>query len=290
MKLKITFLILIVILGNVFFFWNDILDLYSKIFFKLPQIEKELINSLTKRIETKIIIPEPLKVQEKDPEAFLTEEGIIIWTNIQRNRQGLLPLEENSLLDAMVQAKLEDMFSSQYFAHQSPTGFAVGDLAKDFGYEFIVIGENLALGDFKDDQVLVQAWMDSPGHRENILNEQYQEIGVAVGKGVFNGVNTWLAVQHFGLSFSSCPQIDKELKAEIETNQEQIKELQKTLELLQIEIRTTRSRRGPVYNQLIEEYNSLTFQYNELIKETRILINKYNYQVTLFNECVFVGE
>ena len=289
-KLKKVFLIFVIILGSVFFFWNDLVDLSSEFFLKLPQIEKEATTSLLERIETKIVVSEPLRTQKKAPEAFLTKSGVVAWTNIQRNRQGLLLLKENSLLDAMAQDKLEDMFSGQYFAHESPSGVAVGDLAESFNYKFITIGENLALGDFNDDQTLVQAWMDSPGHRENILNEQYRELGVAVGKGVFNGIDTWLAVQHFGLPLSVCPQIDEALKIEVETNQERIKDLQKGLEFLQIEIKNTRPRRGAAYNQLVEEYNSLAFQYNELVKETGVLINEYNYQITLFNECILMRK
>jgi len=289
-KLKRTFLIFIIFLGSVFFFWNDILDLHSKIFLRLPQIEKELTTALTEKIGVKIITSTPLEIREKAPETFLTKDGVIEWTNIQRSKQNLPSLKENSLLNSMAKTKVEDMFSGQYFAHESPSGIAVGDLAEDFNYKFIVIGENLALGDFKEDQNLVQAWMDSPGHRENILNQQYQEIGVAVGRGLFDGVDTWLAVQHFGLSLSVCPQIDEELKIEVETNQEQIKYLQETLDVLQIEIKNTRPRRGVIYSQLVEDYNSLAFQYNELIKITGVLINKYNRQIILFNECVFVED
>jgi uncharacterized protein YkwD len=93
------------------------------------------------------------------------------------------------------------MFENQYFAHESPTGEKVSDLAKKFGYDFLLIGENLAMGNFSSDEDLVLAWMESPGHRENILNEKYQEIGVAVKKGIFEGKEVWIAVQHFGLPF-----------------------------------------------------------------------------------------
>ena len=86
-KLKRTFLIFIIFLGSVFFFWNDILDLHSKIFLRLPQIEKELTTALTEKIGGKIITSTPLEIQEKAPETFLTKDGVIEWTNIQRSKQ-----------------------------------------------------------------------------------------------------------------------------------------------------------------------------------------------------------
>jgi uncharacterized protein YkwD len=291
-KFKITFLIFIVILGGVFFFWEDILDFYLELSLKLPQIEKGFSNSLVKEqeAEKQISTPPPLRATKEDPQPFLTQAGVIWWTNVQREKEGLPPLKENAKLNLSAELKIQDMFAKQYFSHYSPLGEGVNNFVESVGYEFIAIGENLALGNFQNDQALIQGWMDSPGHRENILSARYQEIGVAVLKGTFEGKSIWLAVQHFGLPLSACPLVDEELKAEIETNQEQIKELQKTLELLEVKIRTIRPRWGPVYNQAIEEYNSLVSQYNELVKETEILINKYNYQVILFNECVFVEE
>jgi hypothetical protein len=292
MKLKITFLIFIVILGGVFFFWEDILDFYLELSLKLPQIEKGFSNSLVKEqeAEKQISTPPPLRAVKEDPQPFLTRAGVIWWTNVQREKEGLPPLKENAKLNLSAELKIQDMFAKQYFSHYSPSGEGVSDLVESVGYEFIAIGENLALGNFQNDQALIQGWMDSPGHRENILSARYQEIGVAVLKGTFEGKSIWLAVQHFALPLSACPLVDEEIKAEIETNQEQIKELQKTLELLEVKIRTIRPRWGLVYNQAIEEYNSLVSQYNELVKETEILINRYNYQVILFNECVSVEE
>src|SRR6185369_15716694 len=118
---------------------------------------------------------------------------------------GLPALKENALLDKAAKKKLDDMFAQQYFEHINPQGKGPSDLAKSVGYDYIAIGENLALGNFKNDAELVQAWMDSPGHRANILNKQYTEIGVAVGQGTYEGKKTWLAVQEFGRPTSSCP-------------------------------------------------------------------------------------
>ena len=177
------------------------------------------------------------------------------------------------------------MLAKQYFAHLSSSGEGVADLTEKAGYQFIAIGENLALGNFQDDETLVQEWMDSPGHRQNILSLQYQEIGAAVLEGEFEGKITWLAVQHFGLSLTVCPQPSEAILAEITANQAQMKEMEITLKELQSEIRTLRPKWGPVYNQKVEQYNNLVSQYNGLLSQTEDLINQYNNQVILFNQC-----
>jgi len=279
-------LIFIIFLGGILFFRNDLLNLYFELSLRLPQIEKGTADFSIKEIERKILTPPPLRAPEEAPEAFLTREGVIQWTNIQRAEYGLPPLKESAKLDSSAEIKVEDMFENQYFAHSSPSGVGVKELTEMVGYEFIAIGENLALGNFQNDETLVQGWMDSPGHRENILNTQYQEIGVAVIKGLFKGQTTWLAVQHFGLPLSACSQPDETLKTEIEKNQNQIVELQQTLEVLQTEIQTMRPKRGPAYNQKIEQYNAIVSQYNNLVDETKVLISRYNVQVKLFNDCV----
>lgn len=254
----------------------------------LPLIEIPLIETRVDEqiIEEQVSTSLPLRVEKEEVAySFLTQSGIIQWTNAQREQYGLPLLRESPKLNASAQEKIQDMFEEQYFAHQSPSGVEAKDLAKVFGYELIIIGENLALGNFQNDQILVQAWMDSPGHRANILGAKYQEIGVAVSKGTFNGQSTWLAVQHFALSFSACSQPDEILRAKIEENQNQIHELLETLEVLRTEIQAIRSKRGSVYRQKVEEYNILVSQYNTLIEETKDLVNQFNGQVKLFNEC-----
>lgn len=257
---------------------------------EIPPIETQADEQI---VEEQTLTPLSLEAEEEEPlYSLLTQSGVIYWTNIQREQYGLPSLRENPKLNASAQEKMQDMFEEQYFAHISPSGVEAKDLAKIFGYEFITVGENLALGNFQNDQILVQAWMDSPGHRANILGAKYQEIGVAVGRGTFNGQSTWLAVQHFVLPFSACSQPDKTLLARIEENQTQTKELLAALTALRTEIQAIRPRRGPAYNQNIEiyrqkveEYNILVSQYNTLIEETKDLVNQYNGQVQIFNEC-----
>ncbi len=166
------------------------------------------------------------------------------------------------------------MFENQYFAHDSPSGVKVGDLADTVGYDFIAIGENLALGNFENDEALVQAWMDSPGHRANILNSRYQEIGVAVLKGTFEGRTTWLAVQHFGLSVAVCPQPDETIKINIESSQSKIAEIFDVLKALEAELKKMNPRQNPDYQEKINQYNGLVTQYNLLVAQTKAVIDR----------------
>jgi len=124
--------------------------------------------------------------------------------------------------------------------------------------------------------------MDSPGHRANILNSKFQEIGVAVVMGIFEGKSTWLAVQHFGLPLSACPQPSLTLKEQIQSNQSEINNLQAVLNNLSAELKSMRRRD----KDKVDEYNSLVSQYNALVRETKSLINQYNSQVSLFNSCI----
>jgi uncharacterized protein YkwD len=260
---------------------------YSFFHLKIPKI-KITLPQITETIKPpKFSLPPPLqKIEKEKPEVILTQEGVIEWTNREREKHGLLPLKESQKLNEIALLKVKDMFNNQYFSHYSPSGEGVGELAQNFGYEFLLIGENLAMGNFESDEDLVKSWMESPGHRENILNPHYQEIGVAVKKGVFEGKTVWLAVQHFGLPLSVCPQPDLALKAKIEENQEQIFTLQKQLSLLKSEIEKIKPKRDLQYYQKIEKYNELVSQYNSLVNEQEALINQYNLQVNLFNQCL----
>lgn len=124
---------------------------------------------------------------------------VILETNNQRKANGLGPLVENSKLDAAADYKMRDMFARQYFDHYAPDQTSgVPELLGKFNYRYMTAGENLARGNFKNANELVSLWMASPGHRANILNSSFREIGVADGYDVFQGRWTIIAVQIFG--------------------------------------------------------------------------------------------
>jgi len=187
-----------------------------------PQLVEERV-ALIQEVEKQIVTPPPLRAIEEAPESFLTQAGVIKRTNLQREKYGLPPLKESPELNASAVIKTQDMLAKQYVSHLSPLGEGVADLVKRVGYQFIDLGENLALGNFQDDEILVQGWMDSPGHQANILSLQYQEIGAAVLRGELEGKITWLAVQHFGLPLAACPQPSEAILAKIETNKLSLK-------------------------------------------------------------------
>lgn len=217
----------------------------------------------------------------------LTIKGVIDITNKYRQENGSLPaLTENSKLDFSAEKKLQDMFAKQYFEHESPSGVGVGDLANQISYEYIVIGENLALGNFKDNKALVDAWMASPGHRANILNKRYTEIGISVGKGTYEGKNVWMAVQHFGLPKSACPSIDNILYGVIDLEQQKIKDTESDLASRKAKIDSGAIFEGMTTNGQIDQYNALVSDYNKLVTGIKEKINKYNEEVRNFNNCI----
>lgn len=285
-KVWIVFIISSVILGATLFFGGDLIDFYSGLETTFPKIEKNVSQELAQIYERRVLTPPPLRSDVGQNQGFLTIDGVTEATNVEREKQQLPLLKESAELNASAKMKAEDMLKNQYFGHNSPSGAGVADLAQSSGYDFIIIGENLALGNFKDDKALAQAWMESPGHRANILNANYKEIGVSVIKGEFEGEEVWLAVQHFGLPLSSCPAPNVALKQDIELNQDKIYVFQQRLEALEAEIENTARRPRAYYSQKVEEYNILVTEYNELVVESRTLVSRYNSQVEIFNQCV----
>ncbi len=277
--------ILLIIVSAVLIFWNEVVFFYNKITFKLPAFEEKIGEIISKEFEEKVYIPSPLRTSKESQTSLLTKDGVIEFTNQQREKYGLAPLAESAKLDSSAGMKTDDMFESQYFEHVSPVGIGVQELAGSVGYKYITLGENLALGNFESDEALVQAWMDSPGHRANILNADFREIGVSVMKGIFEDKATWLAVQHFGLPLSACPEPDPGIKAEITINEVKIQGIQHELDDLKIEIENLEPRRRDLYMQKIKEYNDLVSAYNNLVSRTDSLVKQYNSQVQLFNSC-----
>lgn len=146
----------------------------------------------------------------------ITPERIIELTNLKRASVGLQPLKENPLLSEAARRKAADMFAFNYWAHNSPSGRDPWSFFKEVGYKYLYAGENLAR-DFQDPESVVEAWMNSPSHRENIINSKYLEIGVAVVDGSLLGTQTTLVVQLFGT-----PQISVASKPKKETVPQQV--------------------------------------------------------------------
>lgn len=127
----------------------------------------------------------------------ITTSKVIELTNARREKLGLTTLTQNSLLSRAAEAKAKNMFKEQYWAHYAPDGTSPWFFVRSEGYSYVAAGENLGK-DFSDSESLVQAWMDSPTHRDNLLQPRYTEIGVAVVNGELFGYETTLVVQLFG--------------------------------------------------------------------------------------------
>lgn len=131
----------------------------------------------------------------------ITVQKVYDQTNHQRQLVGLSPLHFNPVLSQSATSKAQDMFANNYWAHNSPQGKTPWDFFKIAGYQYSIAGENLAK-DFYDTDSMVKTWMNSPTHKANIVNGQYQEIGIGVVNGILDGVKTTLVVQHFGTPFN----------------------------------------------------------------------------------------
>jgi len=127
----------------------------------------------------------------------ITAKNIIKLVNDARSKEGLKALQENSSLSKAAAQKAEDMLKNDYFAHNSPSGKTPWYWMEKSGYDYKYAGENLAMN-FTSAEEEQKAWMKSPTHRKNILNANYQEIGVAVAEGKIDGKSTTVAVQMFG--------------------------------------------------------------------------------------------
>jgi uncharacterized protein YkwD len=238
------------------------------------------------KIQKEINSPGALIAKIESDNAYLTNSGVFTLTNIERTKVGERKLAKNSTLDLIAKKRMNDMFAKGYFEHVSPAGQSASTVAEDVGFEYITIGENIAMGNFADDATLVKAWMDSPGHRANILNTKYTELGVAVGKGIYNGRQTWIGVQIFAKPLSDCPAIDANLKKEVESKTAVIDSLKNQIQVLELEMQQLKSDgKYNEYNAKIDEFNNLAHSINVLVVEVKSQVDEYNAEVRAFNAC-----
>ena len=120
-------------------------------------------------------------------------------TNAKRAEAGLSALSLNETLSQAAAGKAADMFANNYWAHTSPQGKTPWDFIIASGYKYTLAGENLAKN-FQTSSGVVNAWMESPTHKANIVKSGYKDVGFAVVNGVLNGEETTLVVQMFGTS------------------------------------------------------------------------------------------
>ncbi len=124
-----------------------------------------------------------------DPAA---EQQMLAMVNVEREKKGLDPLEVDVSLRRLARAYAKDMFARGYFSHYSPEGTSPFDRMSNAGISYTSAGENLALA--PDTDLAMQGLMKSPGHRANILSQNYAKVGIGVYDG---GIYGKMFVQEF---------------------------------------------------------------------------------------------
>lgn len=109
------------------------------------------------------------------------QKEVVDLVNVERSKAGLNPLTLDADVSNVATKKSQDMIDNNYFAHNSPTYGSPFDMLKKFGISYKTAGENIAMGQ-KTPKEVVNAWMNSEGHRKNILNPNYSKIGVGIAQ------------------------------------------------------------------------------------------------------------
>ena len=254
------------------------------------------------------------EMQPHIPQEPLTKDAIIQLVNDTRIYHRHAPLTENQLLNTVAEERLRDMFRRQYIAHVSPIGEQASDYAQKAGYQYKIIAENIASGAFLNNQKVIDGWMQSPGHRQNILSPDIKDIGVAVDKGQFQGGITWIAVQIFGtpsppVSRKLCISPPQEISAEIEAKKAEIESLDNRLvrfkQELDEEISSIESDRRSIgngqaadnLNIRVKSYNEKSKWYNDSLADLmarksilKAIVEDYNRRVQAYKDCRASGD
>ncbi len=174
-----------------------------------------------------------IEEQELESEDFVGgNQEIINLVNSARTEVGLPEVQENLKLKLSAMEKAQHMKDNDYFEHISPEGFQPSYFAQKQDYSYKNFGENLASGYFSAESVH-EGWMNSPGHRDNILSEKFAEIGVAILDFEENGRKRYLIVQHFGRQLTAedlvtkivCDKESKENCEDAEDDEEDLEDL-----------------------------------------------------------------
>lgn len=134
----------------------------------------------------------------------ISSGGLNSATNAQRASAGLSALNINGQLQQAAQSKAAHMFANQYWAHDAPDGTTPWSFISSSGYEYSVVGENLAKN-FSTSSGVVNAWMNSDAHRANLLKSQYVDVGYGIQNGQLLGQDITLVVAMYGAPKNQTP-------------------------------------------------------------------------------------
>ncbi|MGR9048296.1 CAP domain-containing protein [Halobacillus faecis] len=138
-----------------------------------PLEEQEASDSPTERVSEDSLSGYELKEFEQE---------VVALVNKEREERGLEPLQTHNRLSALANVKSQDMADKRYFSHTSPTYGSPFDMMDEFDFRYQAAGENIAAGQRTPEEV-VEGWMNSDGHRANILHEDFTHIGVGYMEG-----------------------------------------------------------------------------------------------------------
>ena len=198
----------------------------------------------------------------------INQQNILNIINIERIKKGLFPLKQNAKLTQSAIAKNNDMFQFQYFSHISPY-----DKQKNFSYfiekqeyQFFRISENLAIGDFSTAQEVVDAWMKSDTHRENIFLPYYIETGISVRYDKMEGEPVVSIVQHFATPRMNCLTAS-EIAADIFKNfKKNISDTQEDVEITELDKKNNLGLVGTVFIEKYKDLKNLKEEYEKQLK------------------------
>lgn len=149
---------------------------------ELIKANPQIANPALIYVGQKITIPEGSPLQS-------FEDEVIRLINLERTNRGIPALSKNWQLSRVARYKSQDMIDQNYFSHTSPTYGSPFTMMQSFGLKFSAAAENIAYGQ-KTPQEVVNAWMNSSGHRANILSKSYTQTGVGAAKKA-NGTLYW---------------------------------------------------------------------------------------------------
>ncbi len=174
---------------NIAFLLKKYLDIYLTAFFT---VEVLLLAILFFISPSAAISHTSHSLPEQQPQP----KEILKLINNKRRSFYLPPLSPDAKLTAAARQRAIDIFRGQYFSHLTPEGKKFSQAIKDQQYSYRRAGENLALF-LTSSQTVVDAWLNSPSHRRNLLNLYYRHTGIVVARGYFQGQPAILVVQIF---------------------------------------------------------------------------------------------
>ena len=184
---------------------------------KPAQIFWAILLTLAAATIIRTVIHQTVSASAKSLSQSSSEADLVVLTNLVRHDLGRKSLIWNAQLYQAAQDKASDMLTHQYFDHTSPSGVTPWSFIHDTGYTYTSAGENLAEG-FILDQAIVQAWMNSPAHRANIVDAEFTETAIATKTGALDGKVVTVVVQLFGQPTSFVSQLDESILGGLRRN------------------------------------------------------------------------